>query len=90
MQQLSNLIVDYFPDIATYFTGIVFVIFLILNISDDFDKISGFVKRIFNLRKHVDTLIYAKKRKKYNKILYDNEYLKWQQTIIENIYGVLM
>lgn len=90
MQQLSNLIVDYFPDIATYFTGIVFVIFLILNISDDFDKISGFVKRIFNLRKHVDTLIYAKKRKKYNKTLYDNEYLKWQQTIIEKIYGDLI
>lgn len=90
MEQLSNLIVEYFPNVAAVFTEIVFVIFLILNISDDFDKISGFVKKIFNLSKHVDTLIYARKRNEYNKTLYDNDYLEWQQTIIEKIYADLI
>ena len=69
MQQLSEVISKHTPGIATYITSIIFIIFLILNISDDFDKIKQFVKRMLNFRKHVDTLIYSNKRGKYNDCL---------------------
>ncbi len=90
MQQLSEVISKHTPGIATYITSIIFIIFLILNISDDFDKIKQFVKRMLNFRKHVDTLIYSNKRGKYNDTLSTYKYLDWQNKVIQKIYGVLI
>lgn len=90
MKDFVQLISVYFPQIATFITEVIFVVFLILNISEDFDKIAGFVNKIFDVRKHIDSLIYAKKRKNYNKTLYQSEYLNWQKAVLDKIYGELI
>jgi len=82
-------IVEIFPKFAVL-TNICFILFLILEIADDFDKIKKFVKRIFDFRKHVDTLLYAKKRKDYNKTLYSDDFLQWQMKIMDKIYAPLI
>lgn len=74
MIEIVSKITQFFPKLAVL-TNFTLVIFLILQISDDFGKIMNFLNKVFDFRKHVDTLFYAKKRKKYNKVLYSNDFL---------------
>ena len=90
MSDLVELIQMYIPSIAGAVTTGVFLLFLVLNISEDFDKIVSFFKRLLNLQKHIDTIYYSKKRGKYNKELIDPDYIKWQMNVLEKIYHPLI
>ena len=63
IKDIAQLISNYFPRFATILTTVLFVVFMILNISQDYDKIVSFVKRIFDFRRHIDSLFYENKRK---------------------------
>lgn len=90
INDIAQLISNYFPRFATILTTILFVVFMILNISQDYDKIVSFVKRVFDLRRHIDSLFYENKRKKMNKTLYQKDYLEWQKDILSIIYSGLI
>ncbi|MGP1489281.1 MAG: hypothetical protein ACTTIX_08735 [Peptoanaerobacter stomatis] len=90
MNDLISLVKSYFPQTAKLLTSVAFLVFLILNISDDFNKITNLIKKIFDYRKHIDTLIYSRKRKAYNKKLYDKDFLSWQLEIMKKIYEPLI
>jgi hypothetical protein len=90
MEQLADLIAQHFPKWAAIITESIFVLFLVLQISDDFDKVKAFIKRLFDFRRYVDKIIYAKRREQYNKVLSSREYLDWQNKILKTIYGDLI
>lgn len=90
MNTLVEFIKTYIPGIAGVATSIVFLIFLVLNISEDFDKIVCFGKRVLNVQRYLDKLYYSKKRRKYNEELIDSEFIKWQMELLEKIYNPLI
>lgn len=90
MKDLAQMIGKQFPQFASAVTGIIFIVFLILQISDDFDKILKFISRLFDFRKYIDKLIYKKKREHYNKVLSDHNFLRWQNEIMKIIYDPLI
>ncbi|MBE6349817.1 MAG: hypothetical protein E7062_03570 [Spirochaetaceae bacterium] len=90
MNDLVEIIATHIPFIATTITHIVFLIFLLLNISDDFEKIKTFVKKMLNFRKHLDRIYFSKKRDKYNKVLSSSDFIKWQFELINKLYSPLI
>lgn len=80
---------EFFPNLGII-TNIILVVFLILGISDDFDKIKAFIKKIFDFRNHIDKLIYSKRRTEYNKTLYSEEYMEWQYKVLKKVYESLI
>ena len=90
MKDLAQMIGKQFPQFASAVTGIIFIVFLILQISDDFDKILKFISRLFDFQKYIDKLIYKKKREHYNKVLSDHNFLRWQNEIMKIIYDPLI
>ena len=90
MYTLVELIKEHIPSIGPKVAYIVFVVFLVLNISDDFDKIISFIKRLLNFQRHVDKLYYVKKRNKYNRELCTPEFIKWQMELLEKIYNPII
>jgi len=90
MNDLVEIINTHIPSIASIITHIVFFIFLILNISDDFAKIKSFIKKLLNFRKHVDKIFYSKKREKYNKESCSSDFIKWQVALMKKLYSPLL
>lgn len=90
MKDLVEIIQTHIPSIANTVTYVVFFVFLILNVSEDFDKIISYVKKILNLQRHVDKIYYLKKRNKYNKELCLPEFIKWQMDLMEKLYDPLI
>ncbi|MCR4740756.1 MAG: hypothetical protein K5886_10925 [Lachnospiraceae bacterium] len=90
MKQLAEMLGNSFPQFASALTGIIFIVFLVLQISDDYDKIVKFIKRLFDFRKYIDTLIYKKKREGFNRVLADHDFLGWQFELMKVIYGPLI
>ena len=89
MVEVINKMTQFFPGLAVI-ANIIFIVFLVLQIADDYDKIMAFLKKVFDFRRHLDTLFWANKRKRYNKVLYSKDYLKWQNEIMKKIYGPLI
>lgn len=90
MNDLLSLLQQHIPILAAVAANIIFIVFLILNISDDFDKIAGFIKRVLDIRNHWDKLIYARIRENYNKTLIAEEFISWQYKVMQKIYQPLI
>ncbi len=82
MNELIGIIMKYISDPAGILTCILFWVFMILNISDYFEKICDFVKKVLNIKKHIDTLFYSKVRASYDKNLCSDKYIEWQMKIL--------
>lgn len=90
MEEFVNIISERFPEIATVLTGVVFFIYFILNMSEFCEKVSDFIKKLFDVQKALDFFIYSHRRKKYDKTLSSDEFLKWQKEILWKIYNPLI
>lgn len=90
MEDIVDIISKPFPLFAAKLTTILFVIYLVLRITDDYDKIKKVVIRVLDVRKHIDTIIYKNLRKHYDRILESKDYLEWQRKAMTIIYGDLI
>lgn len=90
MHDLAEFLQIQFPAFAKEITNIVFIVFLVLNILDDYDKIKNFCMRLLDVQKHIDKLFYTRKRNVYNQILSSDKFIDWQCKVIKMIYEPLV
>ena len=90
MADIINLLREFLPHISNIVIWVLFAIFLIIQISDDGDKIIKLFKGLktkFNL---AEKFIWSKIRVRYDKVLYSDDFMKCQSDILHAIYAPLM
>lgn len=90
MADIINLLQEFLPHISNIVIWVLFAIFLIIQISDDGDKIIKLFKGLktkFNL---AEKFIWSKIRVRYDKVLYSDDFMKWQSDILHAIYAPLI
>ncbi len=90
MNDVINIIRDYLPFIPQFVLWCLIVLYLILQLREDGDKVKKYISVCKSRLNLAENFYWSKKRKKYDQVLSSPEFLKWQKNILDKIYSPLI